>query len=135
MSTLFSGAVCVCYEKWIFSIYFRYHHFMIYEFVHVARRKNTHKGVTYILIFHIFERFFNLEIADSISHFFTPPKRLFMYSLLFLCFFYYIICNVRIKCFSQVLITNFRCSKLVKLRSMFFQFQSLMLSRLHLPLF
>ena len=41
-----------------------------------------------------------------------------------MCFFYYVICNVTIGCCCHVFISSFRCSELVKLRSLLYAFMN-----------
>ena len=84
-----------------FPFFFRYHHFMVDEFIHVVGWKNTQKIDVFISYF--FESFFNLEVTIPSVTFYTPPKSLFMSSFaFFLCFFHYVICNVRIECISHI---------------------------------
>ena len=59
------GAVCICYDKWIFSN----------RSIHAVPWKNIHKVIRSVLILYTFEGF-NLEIAHSFGHFLYSIKKI-----------------------------------------------------------
>ena len=103
--------------------FYRNHHFMIDEFIHIVSGKTTHRVIVYVFISYVFESFFNLEITDSIAHFLfinqTSDLRLPL-----LLFVSLVLCSLLRQIQEPFLsfFSNFRCSKLVNVRSMFYCF-------------
>ena len=63
-------AVSVCYNEGVFSFFLKFHSSMINKFIHVIRRKNTKKIIIDIFISQDFYSISNLNITDSLAHFF-----------------------------------------------------------------
>ena len=112
----FTSEFPLCYSclyelRGYFPFFFRNHHFVVNEFIHIVWGKNSHKIVFYVFIPYIFENLFNLEIADSFAHFFLLTEQIiYVFFYFFLCFFYYVICHIRFEGFFHAFIFNFRCS-------------------------
>ena len=102
--------------------FFRNHQLMIDRFIHMILRKSTNKIIINVTIIYIFKCFFNLDITDTFAHFLQPTEQIIkmVFFAFFLRLFNEIISHIRFRCFSQVFILNFRCSKPVEIWSLLY---------------